>query len=79
MWVWIHESRKRTRWIKKILDDPKVFFDSLSKDEFSKLLDKYGFEYKEKKEFNWKQCANYNIGEGIDDIRECQDCNYNNK
>lgn len=63
----------------KILDDPKGFFDSLSKDEFSKLLDKYGFEYKEKEEFNCKQCSNYNIDDGIDDIRECQDCNYNNK
>lgn len=35
----------------RILDNPKEFFDNLSKEEFSKLLDDYGFEYKDKEDF----------------------------
>lgn len=31
--------------MKKILDNPKEFFDSLSKEAFIKLLDDYEFEY----------------------------------
>lgn len=31
--------------MKRILDNPKEFFDNLSKEEFAKLLDDYGFEY----------------------------------
>lgn len=36
--------------MKRILDNPKEFFDSLSKEEFTKLLDDYGFEYINKDE-----------------------------
>lgn len=31
----------------RILDNPEAFFDSLSNDEFKKILDDYGFEYED--------------------------------
>ena len=31
------------------------------------------------KKLNCEECFNYNIGDGIDDIRECESCRYNCK
>lgn len=64
--------------MKEILDNPKEFFDNLSKEEFAKLLDKYGFEYKNTVDAEDNKCI-YMIGDVFGNMWNGGDDFYANK
>ena len=38
-------GKKRRKHEKSVLDNPKEFFNSMSREEFKVFLDEFGFEY----------------------------------
>ena len=45
--------------MRKILDNPKEFFESLSTQEFEDLLNEFGFEYTTKPNLDLNELNNY--------------------
>lgn len=45
-------GKKRRKHEKSVLDNPKEFFNSMSREEFKVFLDEFGFEYIDLEDIN---------------------------
>ena len=78
-------GKKRRKHKKSVLDNPKEFFNSMSREEFKVFLDEFGFEYIDLEDINItkgerrKEVQNMIINESYMDSPEtqCDRCNNN--
>ena len=78
-------GKKRRKHKKSVLDNPKEFFNSMSREEFKVFLDEFGFEYIDLEDINItkgerrKEIDNMIINESYMDSPEtqCDRCNNN--
>ena len=78
-------GKKRRKHKKSVLDNPKEFFNSMSREEFKVFLDEFGFEYIDLEDINItkgerrKEVQNMIINESYMDSPEtqCDKCDNN--